>query len=64
MATAEKQRKCTTVAALREFLKDLPDKMPVRDGFGDRVEVSVWKADKEESGPRKYVGFDSIADHD
>jgi len=60
MATSKTQKKCTTVAALREVLRDLPDNMPVRDGFGDRVEVSVWIAGKEESGPRKYVGFDSI----
>ena len=60
MATAEKSKACTTVAALRSFLEDLPDNMPVRDGFGDVLEVSVWKADKKEPGPRKYVGFDPI----
>lgn len=61
VATGEKSKICRNIRELKEFIKDIPDKMPVRGTFSeDRVEFTIYKADKCESGPRKYVGVDSI----
>jgi hypothetical protein len=61
MATAEKQMKIKTVKDLRNFIENIPDNLPVRGEFpDDRVEAVLWKADKGESGPRRYITFDDL----
>lgn len=55
MATAEKQKKCLTVGALRKFLDGIPDKIPIRGGFDEGIEAFLWVAKPKESGPKKYI---------
>jgi len=59
MARAEKQQKVLTVRALKKFLEDIPEKTPILGMFDDeRIEATLWKADKDESGPRKWLSLE------
>ena len=60
MATGLKTKRCRNIRELKNFIKDIPDDTPIRGDFtDDRVTVTLWKKNKEESGPRKYIGFDT-----
>lgn len=61
MANAEKQQKVLTIGALKKFIESIPDKTPIRGTFDDeRLEAIIWKAEKDESGPRKWFSIDCI----
>lgn len=60
MARAQKHQKVLTVGALKKFLEDIPDKTPIRGTFDDRMEAIVWKAEKDESGPREWFSLEQI----
>ncbi len=61
MAKADKQQKVLTVGALKKFLEGIPDKTPIRGNFDDeRMEAIIWKADRDESGPRKWFALECI----
>lgn len=63
MTTAEKQKKCYTVKTLREFIKDLPDNMPIRGDFtDDRIEAVVWVTDSKGIGPKRYLGLERVSE--
>lgn len=55
MAKSKVHRVCRNVGELREFIKDLPDKMPIVSSFGDRIEFLVFEKDSCERGPQKYL---------
>lgn len=60
MATEIKHANIKTVKGLKRFLEGVPDSMRVTGVFNDDgVTASVWKADKDESGPRKFITFDT-----
>lgn len=60
MAIAEKHKKVLTVGALKKFLDDLPDRMPIRGDFEDHMEAIVWKTETDESGPRRWMSLETI----
>ena len=59
MATALLKRRCSNIGQLRAFIKDIPEGTPICANFrDDKVFFYLWEAEKNESGPRKYVGFE------
>lgn len=58
MAIGIKNKVVRNVGALKKFLENLPDSLPIYGSFDDRKEAFVWKADRAESGPRKWLSFE------
>lgn len=59
MAEEIKKQELSTVKDLKEFLFDIPDDMPIQASFDTYTLVAyLWKAEKYESGPRKFIGFE------
>jgi hypothetical protein len=59
MAIREKKEAVHTVARLKRFLEGLPEKTPLRDCFDDRLVAMLWKKEKGESGPTRFITFES-----
>lgn len=58
MYEAETHAIVKTVGALKKFLADLPDNLPIRGTFGDeRMSAVVWKK-IDGTGPRKKLTLD------
>jgi len=60
MAIGKKSKKIFTVKHLKEFLSDIPDSVPIRGSFDERLKAIPWKADKNESGVRQWIEFEAI----
>lgn len=58
MAEEIKKQKLSTAKDLKQFLLDIPDNIPIRGSFDEPMIAYLWKADKRESGPRKFIGFE------
>ena len=58
MAIVKKTAKVLNIKQLKEFLKGIPDSIPIRGTFTDeRTFAYLWKADDNEPGPKRYVEF-------
>jgi hypothetical protein len=58
MATIETQKTIKTVKDLKAFIENIPDDIPICGDFFDDVDAFLFKAEKGESGPRRYMLFD------
>jgi hypothetical protein len=60
MATAESGKVIETVGSLKKFLETIPDSIPVIGDFDSYpVMATLWKRDKGESGPVRFLGIES-----
>jgi hypothetical protein len=60
MARGKKSKTVFTVKHLKEFIADIPDSVPIRGTFDERVRGVWYKADKDESGPRQWIVFEEV----
>ena len=58
MATEVRSGQFKNVGELKEFLRHLSDKMPIRGESGFKITFTVWRRDPEETGPKMYLGAD------
>jgi hypothetical protein len=57
MATEVRSAVCKNTGELKEFLRHLSDKMPIKGGFDEPVKFTVWRRDPHESGPKMHPGW-------
>ena len=58
MATEVRSIVCANVGQLKAFLRSLSDKMPIQFIIGEKLQLTVWRSDPEEKGPRMYLEMD------
>jgi len=58
MATEVRSAVCKNVGELKEFLRHLTDKMPIKGGFDEPMRATVWRRDPDEHGPSMHLGMD------
>ena len=57
MATEVRSVVARNTGELKEFLRHLSDKMPIRGDFDEETKFTVWRRDPDESGPKIYLGM-------
>ena len=58
MATEVRSAVCVNTGELKEFLRHLSDKMPIRGTFDEAMKFTVWRREPDELGPKMYLGMD------